>query len=374
MRKIVVFCLLLITGITFAQPAIEVKPAEVQVIAKTVPWITIQVKDLGNIVIELNPDSAPKNVANVESLARAGFYNGLTFHRVIEGFMIQGGDPAGDGTGGPGYDVDAEITGLQHFRGAMAMARLGDQANPQRRSSGSQFYICHADVHFLDNNYTVIGMTRAGMDVVDAIAKVERDPMDKPVKPVVMEKVTVELKPPTPVDLPSKRGPSFLNVRIKDYGNVKVELFVNDAPNNTGGIEDFARQSMYDGTTIRQVKPGFVIQLGDQRSEKGGCEGGGCGGCGAVAPETGKHKHVKGSVGVGVAANKLQPKTACEFYFCLADQPDLDDIGYTVIGQVVEGMAVLEKIAKVKTDAKTGKPVKPITIESVMVEAANTQD
>jgi peptidyl-prolyl cis-trans isomerase B (cyclophilin B) len=122
----------------------------------------------GDIVCELNPRAAPLSVTNFIQLAKGGFYNGLTFHRVVPGFVVQGGDPRGTGTGGPGYTVPAEIS-LPHTQGALAWARLPDEANPQKRSSGSQFYITLEAVPFLDNEYTVFGKTISGMEVVKQI-------------------------------------------------------------------------------------------------------------------------------------------------------------------------------------------------------------
>jgi cyclophilin family peptidyl-prolyl cis-trans isomerase len=126
--------------------------------------------DRGNIVIELYPSVAPKTVANFEKLSKDGFYNNLTFHRVEPGFVVQGGDPSGNGTGGPGYELPAEISPTEkHLRGTVAMARKGDQVNPERKSSGSQFYICLAPAPFLDNQYTIFGGVVEGMEVVDKI-------------------------------------------------------------------------------------------------------------------------------------------------------------------------------------------------------------
>ena len=126
--------------------------------------------DRGTIVIELYPAVAPKTVANFEKLSKDGFYNNLTFHRVEPGFVVQGGDPQGNGMGGPGYDIPAEISPTEkHLRGTLAMARKGDQVNPERKSSGSQFYICLAPAPFLDGQYTTFGGVVEGMDVVDQI-------------------------------------------------------------------------------------------------------------------------------------------------------------------------------------------------------------
>lgn len=127
----------------------------------------------GNIVCDLYPDKAPYSVTNFIQLAQGGFYNGLKFHRVVPSFVIQGGDPRGDGTGGPGYTVVAEI-GLPHIQGALAWARLPDQANPQKRSSGSQFYITLEATPFLNGEYTVFGQTVAGFDVVQKIQMGDR--------------------------------------------------------------------------------------------------------------------------------------------------------------------------------------------------------
>lgn len=135
---------------------------------------TYQVKittSKGVITVEMSPKEAPMSVTNFINLAKNGYYNGLTFHRVEPGFVIQGGDPIGNGSGGPGYTVVGEVNnGLKHIEGALAWARTGDQINPMKRSSGSQFYITLAATPFLDNNYTVFGKTVEGMDVVKKIA------------------------------------------------------------------------------------------------------------------------------------------------------------------------------------------------------------
>jgi cyclophilin family peptidyl-prolyl cis-trans isomerase len=123
----------------------------------------------GDIVVRLDAGAAPQTVNNFVFLAEEGFYDGLTFHRVEPDFVIQGGDPAGNGTGGPGYTVPAEIQ-LPHVEGAIAMARQADRVNPERASSGSQFYITLAATPFLDGAYTAFGQVVEGMDVVKSIA------------------------------------------------------------------------------------------------------------------------------------------------------------------------------------------------------------
>lgn len=120
----------------------------------------------GDIVLTFFPDEAPMHVAAFMKLAEAGFYNGLTFHRVEPNFVVQGGDPDGNGTGGPGYSLKAEFSKLPHLRGTLAMAR---SSNPD--SAGSQFYICLDDARFLDNQYTVFGQMSSGFETLDAIRR-----------------------------------------------------------------------------------------------------------------------------------------------------------------------------------------------------------
>ncbi len=133
-------------------------------------FLTIQVQDFGTIKVEMFTRDAPLNVTNVCNLAIKGFYNGLTFHRIEPGFVVQGGDPRGDGTGGPGYTVPAEIK-RKHEKGSMAMARLADEVNPERASSGSQFYFCLQPLPQLDGKYTVIGKIVEGMDVLEKLGQ-----------------------------------------------------------------------------------------------------------------------------------------------------------------------------------------------------------
>ena len=138
----------------------------------------------GTIRIELLPEHAPETVKNFEDLAGKGFYDGGTFHRVIEDFMIQGGCPRGDGTGGPGYTFDDEPNDLSVERGALAMANSGPNTN------GSQFFIVTADsCPWLDGKHTVFGRVVEGMDVVDEISRVPKDARDRPNDAVVVEQV-----------------------------------------------------------------------------------------------------------------------------------------------------------------------------------------
>lgn len=158
------------------------------------PIITIQMKNGGVMKAELYPDIAPATVKNFVDLAAKGFYNGLIFHRVIPGFMIQGGDPEGVGTGGPGYTIKGEFTAngfrndLRHTRGVLSMARAMDPD-----SAGSQFFIMHEDSPHLDGQYAAFGKIIEGIEVVDQIASVKTDYNDRPYEPQEIEFMTVQL-------------------------------------------------------------------------------------------------------------------------------------------------------------------------------------
>ena len=175
------------------------------------PIVTFEMQDGGKIVAELYPDIAPQSVYNFIALANAGYYDGLIFHRVIPGFMIQGGCPQGNGMGGPGYEIDGEFSAnghkndLKHTLGVLSMART-----MAPNSAGSQFFIMHKDSPHLDGEYAAFGMVIEGMEVVDAIASAPRNMMtNKPKKPQVMASVTVDTKGvdyPEPEKLPDPYG------------------------------------------------------------------------------------------------------------------------------------------------------------------------
>jgi len=157
------------------------------------PIVRITMDSGKTIRLELYPEIAPITVENFLDLVNKGFYNGLTFHRIIPGFMIQGGDPSGNGTGGPGYSIKGEFKSngvnntMKHERGVISMARAFDP-----NSAGSQFFIMHKDAPHLDGEYAAFGKVIEGLETVDEIASVETGFQDAPVKKVVMEKVEVE--------------------------------------------------------------------------------------------------------------------------------------------------------------------------------------
>lgn len=157
------------------------------------PVVTIEMANGDIMKLELYPEIAPNTVNNFISLVSKGFYDGLTFHRVIEGFMIQGGDPSGNGTGGPDYCIPGEFSlngfdnQLKHSAGVISMARAQDP-----NSAGSQFFIMHKDASHLDGSYAAFGKIVEGMDIVNKIASCGTDWSDMPLAPVVMKTVTVD--------------------------------------------------------------------------------------------------------------------------------------------------------------------------------------
>ncbi len=157
------------------------------------PIVTFTMENGKTFKAELCPEIAPNTVNNFLSLIKKGFYDGTIFHRVIKGFMIQGGDPLGKGTGGPGYHIKGEFrangfsNNLKHERGVLSMARAWDPD-----SAGSQFFVMHADADYLDGQYAAFGKVIEGMDVVDEIAAVRTDGNDRPLKEQKMAKVTAE--------------------------------------------------------------------------------------------------------------------------------------------------------------------------------------
>lgn len=162
---------------------------------ENLPVVTITVENYGVIQAELYPEIAPNTVNNFISLVKKGFYDNLTFHRIIKGFMIQGGDPKGDGTGGPGYSIEGEFTSngfansLKHTKGVLSMARAQDP-----NSAGSQFFIMTGDAPNLDGQYAAFGKVTSGLDVLEKIQSVKTKSNDAPIDKVVIKSITVDTK------------------------------------------------------------------------------------------------------------------------------------------------------------------------------------
>ena len=165
------------------------KPGDMKIDPKKTYTATIETSE-GKIVAQLFPDKAPQTVNSFVFLAKEKFFDGLTFHRVIKGFMLQGGDPEGTGRGGPGYHLKAEFNDTKHEKGILSMARTNDPD-----SAGSQFFVMHARAPHLDGKYTAFGKVTKGLEVIDKIVNAPRDESnDRPNEPVKIKKITIEEK------------------------------------------------------------------------------------------------------------------------------------------------------------------------------------
>jgi len=253
-------------------------------------YVATIVTSKGNIVAELYPDT-PESVNNFVTLAQNGFYDGLTFHRVEPGFVIQGGDPKGDGGGSPGYTIPAEIK-HNHSKGALAWARTSDEVNPERRSSGSQFYVTLDETTFLDGAYTVFGQVVEGMDVAEKIAvgdKIERigissaqasrmptpTPTPEPKAPAAedgrpLAKLPVEQReklyntaPATTLD-PNKSYQASIKT---PKGDVVIDLDAKAAPATVGNFVLLSNLGFYDGMPIAYLQPDSYAVIGSPKAQ-----------------------------------------------------------------------------------------------------------
>ena len=299
----------------------------------------------GKFVMTFLPDIAPMHVLNFIALAEADFFDGLTFHRYVEDFVVQGGDPLGTGTGGPGFNIPAEIYDAPlHVKGAVGMARTSDEVNPDRMSSGSQFYICLEDVHRLDGKYTVWANVTDGMDVVmelragDIIENVRirksRDDFETGIEALKEELASMDMETELQYN-------ELMAVVQTNKGTIKMGFFHDTAPQHVENFIKLVREGFYDGLTFHRYVSGFVIQGGDP-------DGTGQGGPGYTIPAeiSPKHNHVKGAVAMarlGDAQNPEKRSSGSQYYICLEPASHLNG-GYTVWGEVIEGMEVVMEL------------------------------
>ena len=413
--------------------------------------ITMNIKDYGTVKIRLFPEYADKGVENFIGLAEKGYYDGLTFHRVINDFMIQGGDPNGNGTGGESiwggkFDGGTDPH-LIHSAGALAYANSGATS-----TNGSQFYIVtgtvctESDIEnyrsagysisgdaekiyttaggvpYLDGNYTVFGQVYQGLDIIFQIQKVTTDTgNNKPMQDVIIDSVTVdkydgeELKwyisdydnyteqsasesetiPAEEVSVENftapEQGDKIISMTIKDYGEVKFRLFPEYAEKGVENFIGLAEQGYYDGLTFHRIINDFMIQGGDPEGTGRGGEsmwGGSFDGgtdphlihsAGAVAYANSGSTSTNGSQFYIVTGEKYSREDleqyvnygynfsdeAMEIYSTAGGTPWLDG-GYTVFGQVYDGLDIIFEIQKTTTD-ENDKPMEDVIIESVKV-------
>lgn len=417
-------------------------PAEVDIMNFTAPKdgdtiIEMNIRDYGTVKFRLFPEYAEKGCENFVELAKKGYYDGLTFHRIIKNFMIQGGDPTGTGAGGEsvwGGEFDGGTDAhLAHVAGALAYANSGATS-----TDGSQFYIVTGvqkitDSTFenyesygyafseaqkkiykqvggspmLDGNYTVFGQVIDGLDVVFKAQYVATNANDKPLSDLIIDSVKVgeyhgeEIKwylkdydydDPTKTEVVNYTAPvegeTVVNMKIKDYGDVKIKFFPEYAPDGVENFIELAKQGYYNGLTFHRVIKDFMIQGGDPNGNGTGGEsvwGGKFDGgtyfnlihaAGAIAYANSQGTSTNGSqfyivTGQKYDLNTLKSKYSCtesaeKVYTTYGGTPYLDG-KYTVFGQVYDGLDVIFKIQEVNTNDKD-KPIEDVIIESITVE------
>ena len=338
-------------------------------------FAVIDITDYGIITVRLDQTQAPVTVGNFVTLAQNGFYDGLTFHRIIEGFMMQGGDPNGNGTGGSDETIVGEFSAngytntISHKRGVISMAR--SQAYD---SASSQFFIVHEDSTFLDGQYAAFGYVVSGMDVVDKVCE-SATPTDsngsisKSQQPVIR---TIEIKTDLQIEVDDESSESEEQeesksendvstsldsektykaiIDIKDYGTITLELDQSEAPITVENFVLLAQSGFYDGLTFHRIIDGFMMQGGDPN-------GNGTGGSDKTIvgefSQNGYNNGISHKRGViSMARSQAYDSASSQFFICHEDSTFLDG-QYAAFGYVTEGMDVVDAICSsaVPTDS-----------------------
>ena len=350
----------------------------------------------GDITVELYPREVPVTVNNFVFLARQGFYDGVRFHRIVRGFMVQGGDPTGTGRGGPGYRFADEPVTRDYLRGTLAMANSGPNTN------GSQFFIMHED-YVLDKDYTIFGMVTEGLEVLDAIAntavtaRVPGGEQSLPLEDVVIKSIEISEKEqtssttssatpsaaatPTPsaATSTSAQQPQEANMQWDappamsidtakqynatlrtTYGDITVALYPSEVPATVNNFVFLARQGFYDGVRFHRIVRGFMVQSGDPT-------GTGRGGPGyRFADEPVTRDYLRGALAMANAG----PNTNGSQFFLVHQDAGLPP-AYTIFGMVTEGLDVLDAIANspvaIGPGGERSQPVEEIVIQSIEI-------
>ena len=358
MRKIFALILCLVAMLALASCGDGGDPNGVNGDLEATHKAVIEIENYGTIEIDLYGNVAPITVVNFAKLANEGFYNGLTFHRIIEGFMMQGGCPNGLGNGGSGKNITGEFSSngventISHVRGVISMARSGNQYYDYYYydTASSQFFIMHEDSPHLDGDYAAFGMVTSGMSVVDEICTSAQPTDDngtisKENQPVI-KSVTVEclddkFKEETPVVTHEAV------IEIENYGVIKLNLYGNVAPITVENFEKLANEGFYNGLTFHRIMEGFMMQ--------GGCpDGDGTGDSGTdIKGEfltnhvyTNMVSHVRGVI--SMARGNEPDSASCQFFIMHKDSPHLD-YNYAAFGIVIEGIEIVDRICEEAT-------------------------
>ena len=349
-------------------------------------YVAMSVDNYGVIILELDAKAAPKTVANFVKLVRSGFYNGLTFHRVIEGFMIQGGDPNADGTGGSSEKIEGEFLSngypntIRHERGVISMARSNDM-----NSASSQFFICNAtnsSVSGLDGKYAAFGRVLTGMEVVDAItgstaqygydnngtiANKSYQARIREMKVIIYGaadnnnvQVPTTDNNQTPTDnnqTPtdplakytedtsiSKKDYYYVAMNIKDHGVIVLKLDATAAPETVANFVSLVRENFYDGLTFHRVISGFMIQGGDPKANGTGGSGTSITGEFLANGYPNTIRHEKGVI--SMARSNDMNSASSQFFICNATNSSVSSLDgkYAAFGHVIEGIEVVDSI------------------------------
>ncbi len=318
----------------------------------------------GTIVVELLPDAAPNHVGYFIKLAREGAYDGTTFHRMVRGGIIQGGDPLSKdpskralyGTGGLGV-LGAEISAEKHTRGAVSSVILPGRPD----SGGAQFFICVVDQPALDGRYTVFGRVVEGMKVAEKISMTPVDENGKAAERVEIRSVTIRDEPaegPEPFSQESPAELAAYRVTLETtLGPITLEMRPDKAPEHVRNFLRLAAAGVYDGTAFHRVVRGFVVQGGSMSDRREALDERQQRLVRTLAPEFNDLPHVKGTLSMAHGDDPASASTS--FFICTAPAPSLDG-HYTAFGRVVDGMAALEAIEAVPVDGE--KPVTRVEV------------
>ena len=359
MKRAAILCLALLLSVSFLLTACGEKKPTVTPTDTTGSYenlvADIVIKDHGTITVALDHDAAPITVENFVKLAKSGFYDGLTFHRIIDGFMMQGGD---GGDERPADTIVGEFTSngykndLKHTRGVISMARTDDP-----NSANSQFFIMHEAAEHLDGEYAAFGYVVSGMDIVDTICK-NAQPIDwngiiaEDERPVITTVTIRESKTPVTTTTTKQElvvqeefpyETAFADIEIEGYGKITIQLEPKAAPITVTNFVKLAEKGFYDGLTFHRIIKGFMMQGGDP-------EGTGAGGSGTdIFGEFASNgydnplKHTRGAVSM---ARAYDPNSASSQFFIVHQTSDWLDGEYAVFGYVINGMDVVDAVCE----------------------------
>ena len=354
MKKILVLLslALVIIGLVSCGEATGADPNGVNAGKETTHKATIEIENYGIIELDLYGKEAPVTVVNFANLANSGFYNGLTFHRIIEGFMMQGGCPNGNGSGGSGKNITGEFSAngsknsISHVRGVISMARSGAQNYDYYyyNTASSQFFIVHEESTFLDGNYAAFGMVTSGMDVVDDVCTsvsvtdgngtVEKE--NQPIiKSISVTCVSDDFKEKTPTVTHTA------SIEIEGHGTITLELYGNIAPITVENFEKLANQGFYNGLTFHRIIKDFMMQGGCPKGDGTGDSGTDIKGEFLLNGIYNSISHVRGVV--SMARGNEPDSGSSQFFIVHKDSPHLD-YNYAAFGRVTDGMDIVDKI------------------------------